>query len=145
MLYTFDFFRAAKAGSFGAWGTSKPSHANCCYFQYSDMSHVVTLPRDPQATAGRTTAQGWLDRAVHAHRAGQLLDAEHLYRQALQVEPANADALHLLGVLASQRGQQYLAAGYIQEALFRQPDQPFCHSNLGIALRRAGQAGGSRR
>lgn len=45
------------------------------------------------------------DRAYAAHRAGRLAEAEHGYRTALADNPADADALHLFGVLRHQQGQ----------------------------------------
>ncbi|MEY8107849.1 hypothetical protein AB9C52_10735, partial [Burkholderia cenocepacia] len=39
------------------------------------------------------------DQAYAAHRAGRLAEAEHGYRNALASNPADADALHLFGVL----------------------------------------------
>ena len=43
-----------------------------------------------------------LQLAVSRHQAGNLADAEKLYRQVLAAEPNNSDAIHLLGVLAHQ-------------------------------------------
>ncbi len=42
--------------------------------------------------------------AVQYHQSGNLQQAEAIYRQILQVDPSNADALHLLGVIADQVG-----------------------------------------
>jgi protein O-GlcNAc transferase len=42
--------------------------------------------------------------AIHHHQNGRLQAAEQIYRQILQAEPDEADALHLLGVLAHQVG-----------------------------------------
>jgi len=39
------------------------------------------------------------------HKAGQLAQAETLYRQILQQQPNHPDALHLLGVIAYQAGR----------------------------------------
>ena len=52
----------------------------------------------------RTLAQ-----ATEHHKAGRLGEAEGLYREILNVEPENADALHRLGILAIQT-QNYQAA-----------------------------------
>jgi Flp pilus assembly protein TadD len=38
------------------------------------------------------------------HQQGHLADAERIYRQVLQREPANASALHMFGVVALQTG-----------------------------------------
>ncbi len=45
-----------------------------------------------------------LQKAFELHRAGQIDEAERLYRQVLAVEPQNAQAWHLMGVAANQRG-----------------------------------------
>ena len=36
------------------------------------------------------------------HQAGQLREAEQIYRQVLDIDPNNPEALHLLGVIAHQ-------------------------------------------
>ena len=41
--------------------------------------------------------------AFEQHEAGNLDEAEHIYREILQQEPGNADVLHLLGVLLFQK------------------------------------------
>ena len=46
-----------------------------------------------------------LQQALEHHQNGRLNQAEQLYRQVLQVDPRQADALHLLGVLAQQAGK----------------------------------------
>jgi thioredoxin-like negative regulator of GroEL len=41
-----------------------------------------------------------LQKAVEAHRAGKLQEAERLYRAILQAQPKHPDANHNLGVMA---------------------------------------------
>ncbi|MBS4095597.1 MAG: tetratricopeptide repeat protein [Sulfuricella sp.] len=77
--------------------------------------------------------------AVRHHQAGQLAQAEALYRQILQAQPEHADALHLLGVLAHQVGQQEVAVELIGKAIGIFPRSPEYHTNLGEALRAQGQ------
>src|SRR5947209_5295784 len=72
--------------------------------------------------------------ALQHHRAGRLQDAEQLYRQILAVEPAHADALHLLGVLAHQVGQHELAVTWIRHAIELKSADANFHNNLGEAL-----------
>lgn len=57
------------------------------------------------------------DRAYAAHRAGRLAEAEHGYRTALADNPADADALHLFGVLRHQQGQHAEAADLVGRAV----------------------------
>ena len=45
-----------------------------------------------------------LKRALNHHRAGRLAEAEALYLEIVDADPAHADATHLLGLVAFQRG-----------------------------------------
>jgi protein O-GlcNAc transferase len=71
---------------------------------------------------------------LHEHQAGNLCQAEQIYRQILQVAPDHADAHHLLGVLAYQRGNNEQAAKMIRHALSLDPTAAAYYSNLGLAL-----------
>jgi protein O-GlcNAc transferase len=51
------------------------------------------------------------------HQAGRLTEAERIYRQVLTAAPGNAEALHLLGVLAGQTGNLERAVELIQAAI----------------------------
>ena len=62
-----------------------------------------------------------MDRAVKQHSAGNLREAEKLYRQILKVQPHQPDALHLLGVIAFQVGQYKQAVQNIRSALKERP------------------------
>jgi tetratricopeptide (TPR) repeat protein len=84
-----------------------------------------------------TVAQA-LAQAVQQHRAGQLQQAEQLYRAILQVQPQQVDALHLLGVLASQVGKHEQARAYISQALRLKPDLVEGFLNLGNILHQQG-------
>ena len=80
-----------------------------------------------------------LDVAVRHHQAGRLAQAEQIYRQILDVAPDQPDALHLLGVVHSQRGDHATAIDYIGRAIRRKPNEAAYHSNLGIACRALGR------
>jgi predicted O-linked N-acetylglucosamine transferase (SPINDLY family) len=80
-----------------------------------------------------------LELAVRHHQAGQLQQAEQLYRQILAQQPKNADALHFLGLIAHQVGQNGHAVDLIRQALALDPKYPGAYSNLGIALQSKGQ------
>ncbi|MDR3733933.1 MAG: tetratricopeptide repeat protein [Acidobacteriaceae bacterium] len=78
-----------------------------------------------------------LQQALAQHQAGQLAEAEALYRQVLAVEPRQCDALHLLGVVALQAGHAGAAVDLILQAIAVQGAIPHYHGNLGEALRAA--------
>jgi protein O-GlcNAc transferase len=73
------------------------------------------------------------------HRAGRLDLAELVYRQILAAAPQQADALHLLGVIAHQTGQHALAVERIRQAIAVRPADAAFHSNLAEAHRALGQ------
>ncbi len=81
-----------------------------------------------------------LQTAVAHHRAGELPQAEAIYRQILAHEPNHSNALHLLGVLALQVGRANAAVELIQKAISLQPRVSQYYSNLGDALRQGGRA-----
>jgi protein O-GlcNAc transferase len=85
------------------------------------------------------TLQQALQMAGPHHQAGQLPQAEQLYRQILAEQPKHAGALHLLGVIAYQVGRHEIAMDLIGQAIALQPSYPEALNNLGLALRDRGQ------
>jgi tetratricopeptide (TPR) repeat protein len=73
------------------------------------------------------------------HQSGRLRRAEALYRKALQKDPDDANALHLLGVVAYQCGEVGTALWLIERALPALPELPDVHLNYGNALRETGR------
>ena len=64
-------------------------------------------------TAGGTV----LRQALAAHQSGDLDRAKDLYRRVLAADPNNADAHHLMGVVAKQQGDPATAERLIRRAL----------------------------
>jgi tetratricopeptide (TPR) repeat protein len=77
--------------------------------------------------------------AVAHHSAGRLAEAEEVYRRVLSAEPGNADAMEMLGVVASQRGRHAEALGLIDRALTLKPQAADYHANRGIVLMALGR------
>jgi predicted O-linked N-acetylglucosamine transferase (SPINDLY family)/ADP-heptose:LPS heptosyltransferase len=75
-----------------------------------------------------------LQQAVSLHQQGQLADAEILYKEILQTQPQQADALHLLGAIAKQRGQAQIAVDLISQSLKINPNNAAAHSNIALAF-----------
>ncbi len=69
--------------------------------------------------------------ALEHHRAGRLAEAAQVYREILIREPQQADAWHLLGVVAHQLGNHHEAAEQIGRALALKPGRADFHCNLG--------------
>ncbi|MDO8786814.1 MAG: tetratricopeptide repeat protein [Sulfuritalea sp.] len=81
-----------------------------------------------------------LQQAIAHHKAGQLQDAERIYRAILQAEPNHPDANHNLGVLAAQLGQYAAALPYLKTALTINSAQGQYSLSYAEALLATGQA-----
>lgn len=78
--------------------------------------------------------QAAFTQALERHRAGELEAAEAAYRALLDADPAQPDALHLLGVLRYQRGDGDGAVALIRQALAREAGRAERHNDLGNIL-----------
>jgi len=85
------------------------------------------------------TIEKTFQRAIGHHQAGQLAQAENLYRQILAEQPDHAGALHYLGVIAYQSKNFDDAVNLIRRAIALKPDYADAYSNLGNVLRDLGQ------
>ena len=79
--------------------------------------------------------QSEIDRARDLHRQGAVGEAKRIYEAVLEAEPANADALHLLGVVALQTGDAGRAVDLIGQAIDIDEADAHFHNNLGEAHR----------
>ena len=73
-----------------------------------------------------------LRQALACHRAGRLAEAEAQYRAILAANPADFDALHLLGLVTAAAGHLAPAIELVEQALRQDPKSPQAHYNLGI-------------
>jgi len=96
-------------------------------------------PSPQQLKRLQRQVQHTLKQAVRHHTAGRLDRAEALYNQILEADADNAQALHLLGVVAHQKGDFARAVELISAAIERQPAYGDAHVNLGNALREQGR------
>ena len=72
--------------------------------------------------------------AMEQHQRGDLDAAALAYRQVLNANPNNFDALHYLGVLFYQQSQPHQALPLLEKAVFLAPENADCRSNLGLVL-----------
>lgn len=85
------------------------------------------------------TIQTKLHQAFEKQRAGELSEAAEAYKEILRIDSAHPDALHLLGLIESSRGNYQQAVALIQQAVKLTPSSPVLHGNLGVVLRHAGK------
>jgi tetratricopeptide (TPR) repeat protein len=80
-----------------------------------------------------------LDQVPGLCEQGRLAEAEAICRTVLQGAPRNAEALHLLGLVALQRGDPDGAARLIGEAVAVSPDVARYQNNLAAVLNQTGR------
>ena len=73
-----------------------------------------------------------LKEGMRRQNAQDYAGAESLYRQVLQAEPNQPDALHLLGLIAQQAGRSASAIDLIRKAIKVNQHNPDYYHNLGV-------------
>ncbi|HEX9179688.1 MAG TPA: tetratricopeptide repeat protein, partial [Burkholderiales bacterium] len=91
------------------------------------------------AAAPAVAGEATLLRAVQLHQQGHLDLAYSMYSILLRGEPGNAHALHYLGIIAYQRGQDSEAAALFRRAIDADGGVAEFHLNLGNTLNRLGR------
>jgi len=77
--------------------------------------------------------------ALQLHRSGRFAEAESVYRERLESQPHDIDALNLLGALVYQQQRFEEAIACFERVLALQPENPDAYNSLGIALKGQGK------
>jgi tetratricopeptide (TPR) repeat protein len=104
-----------------------------------DPSAPVAVEDSPTEANGGTTAYRHFVEACAAMDRGELQTAEHLFRQAVDLEPNMAAALTNLGNLVYRQGEHDEARRLYERALDHDPLQAEARYNLANALADAGE------
>ena len=72
--------------------------------------------------------------AIKLHEAGELSQAENIYRQILETAPDNADVLNLMGLIAQAKGIHDQACNWFYRASKQAPSSAHIYFNLGLSL-----------
>jgi Flp pilus assembly protein TadD len=79
-----------------------------------------------------------LQKAIQHHQSGQLQMAEVGCRRILEISPNHSDALHLLGLISHELGDNVKAVSLIKRAIEKDPGNPIYFNNLGTASKEQG-------
>jgi tetratricopeptide (TPR) repeat protein len=99
---------------------------------------AAALPARAQSPGPAAVVRAWRQALGH-YEGGRLMEAELGCRQVLDAEPCHAEAVHLLGVLTHQAGQNDIAAEHLELASRLCPDNAGFHYNLGVARQMLGR------
>ena len=80
-----------------------------------------------------------LEEAIALHQDGQVRQAEQIYQQILRINSQDAEALHLLGVVALQANKYEVAVKLITQATKVDSEQSSFFNNLSVALIKQGK------
>jgi SAM-dependent methyltransferase/tetratricopeptide (TPR) repeat protein len=103
-------------------------------------SGIRSEKRNAGAPVKRNPAvMGKLREALGFHASGQVAMADHLYREVLQLDSSQADALHWLGVLEGQAGNLERAVELLDRSVQSNAKDPIAWDDLGTAYRALNQ------
>jgi len=108
---------------------SKKKYKQCCLAIHD---HQKTTDN-----SSKVSITNLLNLALDFQNNGHLQKADAVYQQILNIEPNNADALHLLGMIARKTGKTGLAIELINKAITRKSTATM-HYNLGLCLQDQG-------
>ena len=80
----------------------------------------------------------YIEKAKWTYLVGQLGQARKNYLAVLQLDPYYTDALHGLGQIASQNGDNKLSVFYLERAAAIVKNRPDVLTDLGVAYRLVG-------
>ncbi|WP_447603379.1 tetratricopeptide repeat protein [Nitrospira sp. Nam80] len=92
-----------------------------------------------QSLSGSPGVRALVEQAKRAHQAGQLQQAEQMYRAALATAPDHPDATHYLGLLYYRLGRLEEALHLLVEACSLDQGNPLYWFNTGVVAQRAGK------
>lgn len=87
-----------------------------------------------------TTVEAWLEQGRVHQQANRFREAEAAYRQALELSPHHAEALHLLGLVTYRQQRFSEALQYLHAAVQREASSSVYWFNLGVVSQKAGRS-----
>lgn len=99
--------------------------------RYKECHGAIGAPAELRApSASPSGVAKTMADALHAQSSGAAATAASLYRQVLAVDPANFDAMHMLGLVEYEQGDHEAALGLIRRAIELRPELGAPRHNL---------------
>jgi len=96
-------------------------------------------PARPVSTAPAPTAAELMVEGRARFDANDLVRAQLLFEDVLELDPGHADALHFMGLTAHRIRDLGFAMEYFERSIQARPDDAVFHNNLGSILVQAGR------
>jgi O-antigen biosynthesis protein len=96
--------------------------------RYKECHGALAAGAEQEAELGNT-----MRTALVRQQAGQHREALRLYTRALEINPKNVDATHMVGVVYYEQGDYDQAVAWIERAIALRPDLPALRTNLLMA------------
>ena len=94
----------------------------------------------PHGDEAEVTIEEAIDVGLETHEKGDLVAAESIYSQILEVDPQNSKVYHLLGVLQIQTGKVLDSLSSFDHAIDYEPGMAEAYCNKGLALQKLGRS-----
>lgn len=124
------------------YGGRRPPEGAVSREQFTQLTGIklARKPASANSENSEEAAREVFDAAMAAHRSGALDVAETKYRSVLDRTPEHPDALHLLGTVLHQRGDNRGARPLIEKAIAVNPDAASYRNSYGLVLRALNQS-----
>ena len=109
---------------------SKPGRNDPCPCGSGKKYKACCLTKVQTHVSDRVDTTRLLQTAIGQHQSGQWQRAKAQYQHILQMDPRQADALHLLGLIEHQQGDSMRALAHIQQAIHQRPGEALFYFNL---------------
>ena len=96
-----------------------------------DKQHPAPVSSDT-TVSNITEAADLLQQAVAEQNQGNLLHAQTICKQIIEIWPEHAEAHHLLGLLCHETGEPVSARKHLLQSIEIAPDSAHYHANLGL-------------
>ncbi|MEX1223109.1 MAG: tetratricopeptide repeat protein, partial [Pirellulales bacterium] len=103
-----------------------------------DRRPVASSPKRTQTEATKSQIAPLLARAIDLYRQERFDEARPIIAEVLRIDPAELNALRLLGVIERRTGEPRRAIETLQKAIHLAPREAVLHFELGSAYRLAG-------
>lgn len=118
------------------WQIWEPDELEVLQREFARMADLIGDEKQPEALSPDVRNQeDPMDLAVRLQMTGRLEDATSIYQKIVQDDPENADAWHLLGIIAHQAGRTDIAEKLVLRALAIKDEQANYYVTISHILR----------